>query len=290
MSDEVPTLGGVLVLAIAALVALWIAKISGYYTKLSRPTWKDHVPLWSVISAFAIYFTASLLVASIFIPALQKILPNNTSIIALTVWLHFSLSLIILIGLSALTRTLPSPTLLWKDPNATQSCKEDLKYALYSWCIAFPLVGSVGQFFDWLLFTIFQIKELPDQLAVYFVKMSFAHPGFFTLALISISILAPIVEELLFRGFLQSFLRTHLGSAKAILISSVCFALFHFSPEQGLGNIPIIGSLFAFALFLGYLYERQGSLFASIALHSLFNTISILNLYFLGETPRGPIW
>jgi hypothetical protein len=124
---------------------------------------------------------------------------------------------------------------------------------------------------------------MPDQTAVRFVKMTLEHPPYFLLAALSVSVLAPLIEETLFRGFLQSFIRKHLGSTQAIWITATCFSLFHFSLDQGVGNIPIIGSLFCLALFLGFLYEKQRSLLASITLHATFNTFSILNLYFLGD-------
>ena len=44
---------------------------------------------------------------------------------------------------------------------------------------------------------------------------------------------------------------------------------------------------FILALFLGYLYERQGSLIAPIALHASFNAISVMNIYFLGGFSVG---
>ncbi|MBI3211827.1 MAG: CPBP family intramembrane metalloprotease [Simkania negevensis] len=52
--------------------------------------------------------------------------------------------------------------------------------------------------------------------------------------------------------------------------------LFHLSSSQGVGNI----SLFIFALYLGFLYEKQCSLFASIALHMTFNSISVIRILF----------
>jgi membrane protease YdiL (CAAX protease family) len=69
----------------------------------------------------------------------------------------------------------------------------------------------------------------------------------------------------------------------AILLSALCFALFHFAPSQGIGNISLVGSLFLFALFLGFIYERQASLFASVGLHMTFNTVSTFRILFYPE-------
>ena len=60
------------------------------------------------------------------------------------------------------------------------------------------------------------------------------------------------------------------------MIASLIFAAFHFSTSQGLNNIELLVSLFVLSCFLGFLYERQESLLASMALHATFNAISIL--------------
>ena len=59
----------------------------------------------------------------------------------------------------------------------------------------------------------------------------------------------------------------------AILITSILFAVIH-----PLWTAPII---FVLAIVLGYVYERTGNLWASIALHAIFNTIST-TIYLLG--------
>jgi len=112
--------------------------------------------------------------------------------------------------------------------------------------------------------------------------MTFGYPLYLVFAILTIGVFAPIIEEILFRGFLQSWIRQHLGSKQAILITSLLFAFFHYSPEQGIANITIIASLFVFSLFIGFVYEKQGMLASPIMLHSLFNAINGCNLYFFG--------
>ena len=98
----------------------------------------------------------------------------------------------------------------------------------------------------------------------------------------TIVIAAPCIEEFLFRGCLQSFLKQYMSTKGAILFSSLCFSLFHFSLSQGLGNISLCASLFVFALFLGFIYET-GSLFASVGLHMTFNIVSAGRVLFFPE-------
>lgn len=274
--------------AIAALV-LWLARKYGYFKPVGDG-WKPDITLWHVAAAFGVYFGFSVFLLPMIAQIIYHFAPTLKSV-GLIAWLSLINSTAIFLGLAVVWFTLSSTArqLIWRNPHAQQTYGDDFKIACITWCIGFPLVLFMSQLLDYIVFSLFHITQLPDQVAVMFVKMTFSNPLYFFLAIISIVVLAPLVEELLFRGFLQSFIRKHLGSNQAILVTSLCFAFFHFSPEQGLGNIPIVGSLFSLALFLGYIYERQQSLFASMCLHALFNTISVLNLYFLGGAPRGAL-
>lgn len=80
------------------------------------------------------------------------------------------------------------------------------------------------------------------------------------------ALVAPVCEELFFRGLLQTFLVKELGSrTRAVLIAAMLFALVHLSVVQ---TLP---ALFLMGILLGVLYERTGSLVAVILVHSLFN-------------------
>ena len=152
--------------------------------------------------------------------------------------------------------------------------------ALAGWLIAFPSVVLLSSLLEAILFAIRGVLELPDQTAVLFLKMSFGHPLYFTLAFIVVVVIAPCLEELLFRGFLQNYLRRYFSVFPSIAIASLFFTAFHFSTTQQWANLPILTSLFVLGYFLGYLYERQRSLSAPLFLHAIFNAFSVANLYF----------
>jgi membrane protease YdiL (CAAX protease family) len=94
-------------------------------------------------------------------------------------------------------------------------------------------------------------------------------------SVLAIVVLVPVIEELLFRGFLQSWLVSRFTPFTSIALSSAIFTMVHFSPSQGIANAELMTGLFLLALFLGYLYQRQGSLWASIGLHCTFNAVSV---------------
>lgn len=79
----------------------------------------------------------------------------------------------------------------------------------------------------------------------------------------------PVMEEMLFRGLLQTSLRGLLpGYWPAIFISSAIFTMVHAMPTHWL-------ALFALSCAMGYAYERSGSLFRPIFIHVLFNAASV---------------
>ncbi len=168
---------------------------------------------------------------------------------------------------------------IWRDPTEKKHLLQDLMQALGYWVVAFPLAAALQGIIYLILVHLFHIVEFPDQNSIYMVKMTLGDPLYFLFTLITIVLFGPIAEELLFRGFLQSYLRQWIGKNSAIVLTALIFASFHFSMVQEISNISILPALFVFALFLGALYEKQRSLFAPIALHAFFNGFNALQLY-----------
>lgn len=100
------------------------------------------------------------------------------------------------------------------------------------------------------------------------------------LTFISLVVLPPIVEEILMRGYLYTSLRKRLSQIGAALITSVIFAGAHlqFGSDAPLLWVAAIDT-FILSLFLIWLREKTGSLWASITLHALKNCIAFLSLF-----------
>ncbi len=85
-------------------------------------------------------------------------------------------------------------------------------------------------------------------------------------------VIAPLLEEMLFRGFVQTTIRSFFNIRNsawpAIAASSVFFAIMHADP----GHWP---ALFVLGVCLGYSYEKSGSLFRPIFIHLFFNAFSV---------------
>ncbi len=103
------------------------------------------------------------------------------------------------------------------------------------------------------------------------------------LGVISIAVIAPVVEEVVFRGFVYGGLRHRLGVPAALVISSAVFALAH-SLSVGGSILLLAPSLFIAGLVLAWVYERTKSLVPGMLLHATFNLIAVLAIFAVGHS------
>ncbi|MBQ2968928.1 MAG: CPBP family intramembrane metalloprotease [Bacteroidaceae bacterium] len=90
--------------------------------------------------------------------------------------------------------------------------------------------------------------------------------------LLSIALLAPVLEEMLFRGAIEGrLLRVWQNPWAAIVVSSLIFGIVHMNPAQ----IPFA---FLLGMMFGWLYYRTGSLLPGIIGHVLNNSVAAVNM------------
>lgn len=94
-------------------------------------------------------------------------------------------------------------------------------------------------------------------------------------AMTMVLLVAPLAEELLFRGFIWDCLEREMGRRAAWLLSSLLFSLYHVDPLH-------VVSVFPLSLLLGVLRLRTGSVLPSIAAHFGNNLLSVLLLLLIG--------
>lgn len=88
-------------------------------------------------------------------------------------------------------------------------------------------------------------------------------------SIITVSFIAPFVEEFLFRGiFLRTFLEQY-STRKSIIVSSLLFAVFHL-------NIYQFVIAFGFGIFSGWIYSKTYSLFPCLLIHFVYNFICLI--------------
>ena len=101
----------------------------------------------------------------------------------------------------------------------------------------------------------------------------------------AIGILAPIAEEVVFRGAILRKLLTLFGKQKhwiAIAVSAALFGLLH-------GNLPQFIHAFVIGLLLGWLYYRTDSIIPGILFHWVNNTVAYIMFHIMPQMQDGKL-
>ena len=162
----------------------------------------------------------------------------------------------------------------------------DIPLGLLAVLVAFPVVASAGEASRLL----FEYSTGEEQSTVAHATLEMIRQNSddpWTWVIIFTAILgAAVIEELIFRAFVQTALLRMMGSAwLAVIITSIVFALVH---RVG-GAVPwhAIPALFVLGLAIGVAYERFKGLGVPIAMHAGFNAINIaLVLWLADPTPQ----
>jgi len=131
--------------------------------------------------------------------------------------------------------------------------------------VLFAVLQAVG-YTDWLESLDFEtmqdsVKALQKQNDVVFLA----------LMRFSAVIVAPICEEVVFRGYLYGVAKRYCGPVVAALASALIFSAAH-------ASVAALLPLALFGLLLVWLYERTGSLWAPVAAHACFNAATVVVL------------
>lgn len=106
-----------------------------------------------------------------------------------------------------------------------------------------------------------QSRSIVDQLAVF----------------ISVAVAAPLIEEMLFRGMLLSWLTRRMRNWPAIVVSSAVFAGVHLLDPNAIAVLP---GLFLLGLVLAWVALRRGDLSLPIAVHSGINLLAAISILY----------
>ena len=93
-------------------------------------------------------------------------------------------------------------------------------------------------------------------------------------AILKIVVIAPIIEELIFRGIIMHGLMRNYPKVIAIFFSGLLFALFHLNPWQ-------FPATFILGLLLGWIMIRTRNIFACIAGHAINNGLVLLSIEYM---------
>ena len=279
--SQAESLFTILTLAGAGIAVNWLAYIQHFFHIIDRK--KKSIPFDPTVIGicFIIFFvTTYALVPFIFSFAtkasfsvrLHETIPREVLINSAHAAAMFLTLIILLVYLRSNSKRAFDPLL-----SSDHSIGEDIGVGALGWIISFPVVLLVGHIVGIISYALFQdVGEVQNAIKHIQTMRSFPIALIFTI--FSVSLLAPITEELLFRGVLQTWFTSRLGRTKSIILTSIIFAAVHFSTSHGVGNISLIFSLFTLSIYLGFVYERQRNIIAPFIFHAIFNSISVARI------------
>ena len=164
-----------------------------------------------------------------------------------------------LILASAVTSIAIGALFIWKRyADVSPAYLRSRQWGVFFWC-ALAAVGTIipSAALQELM------PALPDYLSGTFKAIMGHNFGYLTLCL-----LAPLVEEVVFRGaILRTLLRAFGSHWAAITVSALLFAVVHLNPAQ-------MPHAFLMGLLLGWMYYRTGSILPGVVLHWVNNTVA----------------
>ena len=125
------------------------------------------------------------------------------------------------------------------------------------------------------------VFPLPENIARGMEFLTFATPLEALLVVGGAVLVAPLVEELVFRGFFQGQLEQgYRDATKAVLFSAALFMILHFNPWWSL-QIYLLG------VILGYLAWRTASIWPAVVVHAVNNSLAV---WFANVTEDSLAW
>ena len=223
---------------------------------------------WSIVLGLLLYlvgqfsvslFLTPLLVRAGVISSSEVLATASGAFTAVTFWLLIvadivSVALIVALVLSFYKEKISSLGL------KTKKLPKALVYGVVGFVVAFIAADIVGYPIE-LHFGVDATQQALSQSATV--------SGLLPLVLLSGVIIAPICEEIVFRGYLYKAFRDRFKPWYAIVMSAALFSAIHLEPLAAL-------QLFVIGIVLAYVYEKTDNLAAPIALHMLNNAIAFL--------------
>jgi len=253
------------------LLAHWLLTTSlGRKALVDSPTRRNNMPFYMPLVALFVWSAGGLLAVHI-AGSLTSGLPDWESMMVANIALYASAmmtaAIIIVIARVCFARRLKGFGL------NLRALPGDLVKAPLYLLAAWPLImGSI-------LLTVYLVQLVSGREyqmhAHQQLKMITQHPqlALRVLVLVGSVIIVPPLEELMFRGIIQTTVRSYLTTARqpwlAIAISSGLFAVMHEDP----GHWP---ALFVLGTCMGYAYEKSGSLWRPMFIHAMFNATSVI--------------
>ena len=255
---------------------------------ISSSSFKQKINSTSVISTIKIivWGTVTFVVASLLIEFLHHQLSElgwlgGLNIITLNLAASLISYILILVILTQLPKLLSNKTDWFKSLIGTRK-----DFALEGWLtwqhILLGIAGLVASMLLMMGILIFLSIVLPGLKLDNAQELGISAGDIYNradllLAFVMLVMLAPVAEELIFRGYLYSKLRMFVSLWPAVLVTSLLFGLAH-----GQLNVGIM--TFAMSMVMCLLRESTGSIYPAIIVHMLKNGLAFYILFVVGAS------
>lgn len=144
---------------------------------------------------------------------------------------------------------------------------KDVKTYRLGYLMILGCVGNIG------LSRLLSLLPLDNIIGSYKDTQETLLAGRLVIQILSVSILVPVTEELIYRGLVCERAKRLLGDKPAVFVSAGLFAVFHFNLLQGI-------YAFIVGVVLGYIYLKYDNIVYCILLHGIANLTAVLVNYF----------
>jgi membrane protease YdiL (CAAX protease family) len=243
----------------------------GRFARPPRPDLLRPRSTWRWWEAILVYMGGLLVAGFAAIPALALVKPEGTAeIVANIVFALVELAILVV----WLQRFHPEWRAAMVFPSRSRFLPE-IGAGLWRGIVLFLVVTyGVGLALTLLFDVIFgKTISTPEQLP--------AHLGGLgrSLAVLYAVGLAPIAEEFFFRGCLFRTLRDRHGFGIAAVASAFTFGLVHYVPAPFVDSLLLMAVMVFTGLALAFIYDRRGTIVASMGAHMMFNAIAITLIF-----------
>lgn len=197
-------------------------------------------------------------IGTILVPVLIHLLAANLVVMVFGTFLDSAM-------LTALTALVVLPVVYWMYRKDMEG-REARKNKWWTYLVLIPIGAAANLLISWVLVSLRVPENFSNE-----VQEGLLQSGFL-IQTVGLGILAPVTEEMLFRGLVYRRLTLYLPKWGAVILGAAIFAVYH-------GNM--IQMLFAFpmALLIIWSYEKWGTLTAPILFHMAANLTTVLLNY-----------
>lgn len=139
-----------------------------------------------------------------------------------------------------------------------------------------PVVWLAAIFTQALLAVLVRVLQVPFRSNLEGVDEIRNDVGYLVATFVLAVVVAPFVEEVLFRGLIQRSLASVMPQRAAVAVQAVMFGAAHFDPHRGLGNIGLVLVLSGVGAVLGAAAAMTRRLAPGMIAHALLNAVALL--------------